>query len=289
MILAIFQNERVYEGNINFLKAIYPMPCLSRVMVDQDPVRQAGLRILQGPSSNTPPLFREDSFDPTTRIRRGRFYVAMSPNRRHWNADRVNHYPYAKPHAVDTQNYDMEVYDSLQNISGAVDGRPPIFLGDPGFNTAWHILSAERLFNGETLFTLKSISALGVLPDLNEGALPPDSAKQIRDGFEKVADAVHKYMPVPIVDVCREFTRVTLAAWLHTIGVDSNGDLASLINRIPATHVGVMSAARIVNRLHPRGKSSERERRDIRDVSDEDGELSVSLVAFLLREFNWAR
>jgi hypothetical protein len=25
MILAIFQNERVYEGNQNFLNAVYPM------------------------------------------------------------------------------------------------------------------------------------------------------------------------------------------------------------------------------------------------------------------------
>ena len=30
-------------------------------------------------------------------------------------------------------------------------------------------------------------------------------------------------MPVPIVDVCREFARVALAAWLQTIGVAPKG------------------------------------------------------------------
>ena len=33
MILAIFQNERVYEGNEVFLNAVYPMPSLSKIVV----------------------------------------------------------------------------------------------------------------------------------------------------------------------------------------------------------------------------------------------------------------
>ena len=31
MILAIFQDERVYEGNENLLNAVYPMPSVSSV------------------------------------------------------------------------------------------------------------------------------------------------------------------------------------------------------------------------------------------------------------------
>jgi hypothetical protein len=148
------------------------------------------------------------------------------------------------------------------------------------------------LFNSETLFTLKSAYTLGTLPDLVESALPTEKSKQILEGFEKVADAAHKYMPVPIIDVCREFARIILAAWLSTTGGKPDGD-DFLIKAVPDDRVGIKSAARIINRLHPRGKSSEQERqaqqgRDTRDVSDEDGELSVSLVGFLLREFRWA-
>ena len=170
--------------------------------------------------------------------------------------------------------------------------RPLIFIGDASYNTAWHVIGAERLFNSETLFTLKSANTLGILPDLDKGALPPEKRKQILEGFEKVADAAHKY--VPIVDVCREFVRVILAAWLPTVGREPKGDLGNLIKEVPDERVGIKSAAGIINRLHSRGKSSERERqaqkgRDIRDVSDEDGKLSVSLVGFLLREFGWAR
>ena len=74
--------------------------------------------------------------------------------------------------------------------------RPLIFLGDASYNTAWHVIGAERLFNSETLFTLKAANTLGILPDLVEGELPAERSNQILEGFEKVADAAHKYMPV---------------------------------------------------------------------------------------------
>jgi hypothetical protein len=85
-----------------------------------------------------------------------------------------------------------------------------------------------------------------------------------------------------------------LAAWLPVVGVESSkGDLADLIKKIPAANEGLRAAARIINRLHPRGKSSERERqadrgKDFRGVSSEDAELSVALIGFLLREAGWA-
>jgi hypothetical protein len=58
--------------------------------------------------------------------------------------------------------------------------------------------------------------------------------------------------------------------------------------------VGIKSAAGIINRLHPRGKSAEQEKqarqgRQLRDVCDEDAKLSISLIGFLLREFEWGR
>jgi hypothetical protein len=98
-----------------------------------------------------------------------------------------------------------------------------------------------------------------------------------------------------VVDVCREFARLIIAAWLPTIGVNPEGyDLGKLIEAVPVERTGIRSAASIINRFHPRGKSAEQERqaqkgRQIRNISNEDGELSISPVGFLLREFGWAR
>jgi hypothetical protein len=66
MTLAIFQNDRVYEGTAYLLNAVYPRPSLSRVAVD--PVTQKGAEIFAHVNPSSSPLFREDSFDPTTRI-----------------------------------------------------------------------------------------------------------------------------------------------------------------------------------------------------------------------------
>jgi hypothetical protein len=290
MTLAIFQNDRVYEGNSRLLNAIYPMPSLSRVV--SHPTMQKMPEIFAHVNPQTPPLFREDSFDPTTRIRRGRFYVPESPNIKQWPANQVNHYPYVQPILGMPLQYDMEAYAPLQPNRPSV--KSIILLGGAGYATAWRIIAAERLFNGETLFMLKSTNTLGTLPDIIADALPADRREQILEGLEKVAAVAHNQMPVPIIDVCREFARVLLAAWLPTVGENLSGDLGALVDAVPVNRLGVKAAAGIINRLHPRGKSAERENqarqgRQLRDVCDEDGELSVSLVAFLLREFEWAR
>src|SRR5882672_9305327 len=93
MIIAIFQDERVYEGKLNILNAVYPMPTLSKVVVD--PTTSEVPKVLGNLHPANPPLFREDSFDPTSRLRRGRFY---SPgDRRTFDPRWVNHNPYSQP------------------------------------------------------------------------------------------------------------------------------------------------------------------------------------------------
>lgn len=289
MMLAIFQNSRVYEGNENFLNAVYPIPSLTPVDVNR--LAEPALAILGNPHRAASILFREDSFDPTTRIRRGRFYALDNPNIRHWQSTRVTHYPYAQPVAGSPQDYPMNAYRALniqQPRRSAI-----VFLGGFSQSTPWYAVSAERLFNDEILFTLKAATSIGVLPDIAQELLPDEWHAQILAGAERVVDAALKYMPTPTVDVCREFTRVLLAAWLSHQGVNPDGgDLGALIKAIPKDRVGIASAANVINRLHPRGKSAEQERqarngRDIREICDEDSELSVSLVGFLLREMGW--
>lgn len=294
MILAIFQGARIYEGNSFSLNALYPMPTLSHVI--PDPITEALPEFLGNVNPIVPPLFREDSFDPTTRIRRGRFYTPDSPNRRVWPVERVSHFPYGPPTGGQPAQYDMDVYSSLQPLAAQ---KSQVFLGGVNNRTAWRVVDSERLFNNETLFTLKSAKTFGVLPELIDDKLPKEKRREIVQGAERVADSAYNYWPQPIVDGCREFACVIVDAWLPnvlpTVAQKQEGkDLAKLIEVIPEEYKCVMSAATIINRLHSRGKSSAQKRqaqkgRNIRDVSNEDGELSLSLAGFLLREFNWAR
>jgi hypothetical protein len=187
----------------------------------------------------------------------------------------------------------MDTYEPLQPPNPARGSALPlILLGDTGHKTAWRIVGSERLFIGETLFTLKSANTMGILPELILDALPEEKREQVAQAYEKVADAAYTYLPESVVDICREFVRTMLAGWLPTIGQEPKGDLGDLIRLVPADHVVLKSAAAIVGRLHARGKSSEKERqagkgRELRAVSREDGDLAIGLVACLLREFGW--
>jgi hypothetical protein len=171
MIFAIFQNERVYEGNLNFLHAIYPMPAVSKVSL----VAAGKLDLYDfGPvNSMMPPIFREDSFDPTTSVRRGRFYVPNNPSRHDWQAARVSDYPYGQPVAEGPRFYSCDAYTSFQGHPRHDPKKSLIFLGDLGHETAWRVVGTERLYNHELLITLKAIDTLGTLPDLNVAAMPP--------------------------------------------------------------------------------------------------------------------
>ncbi len=167
------------------------------------------LGIFGNPHFSTPPLFREDSFDPASRLRRGRFYVYRTA--RPYETNRVNHVPYAPPIGGFPLTFDMQVYESPQpskQIRCSV--RPVIFLGDNNYRTAWRIISIERLFNGESLFTLISTSPLGMLPDVNWAQVPPEKRAQVEQRFERVADAANRSAPESIVDACREFARLQL-------------------------------------------------------------------------------
>ena len=219
MILAVYRNLRVYEGEFS-LDALYPKPNLSHVI--GNPITQALPEFVGELNQTVLPLFREDSFDPTTRIRRGRFYTPDSPNKKEWPFDRVNHYPYGPDVGGRPASYWMDVYRPLQPHPAQ---KPLVFLGSVNNRTAWQVIDSERLSNDETLFTLKSANTFGLLPDIIENALPPEKRLQILQGVAKVADVAQIYMPEPIVDVCREFTRVIVAAWLPTVGKEPKGDL----------------------------------------------------------------
>jgi hypothetical protein len=98
-----------------------------------------------------------------------------------------------------------------------------------------------------------------------------------------------KYAPVSIVDVCRESAYVVLA---EKYGQAKDlGDLIRNIENSPAekTNIMVPSAAKIISRLHPRGKAAEQERQSragtpLRSVVEDDALLAIRLFGFLLTE-----
>lgn len=285
IILAKPNTGDYYEGNFAFLRPIYPRPNVSPVRFDN--LRNYGKVV-----------FREDSYDPTTRIRRGRFYKE-SQRKVEIPSDTMQHKPYPRP--VEFTRLDgvrvfefQSTYEQNNDLnSDLIKSRNyDVLIGQSPAETRWTVVDAECLDDGTTLFTLKSLSSFGLLPTLKT----KDS--EIISCTEKVIDAMLKFTPVSIVDVCRESTRIILANKYEN-RISRGKDLGEIIRNLDGKHdngklMMVLSAAKIINRFHPRGKTAEQEKQAtkeilLRSITDEDAILTVQLFGFLLRELDYAK
>ena len=269
-----------YEGNFSFLRPIYPRP-------NESPARLSNVAI---PGEI---VFREDSYDPTTRIRRGRFY-RQSQRTAQIPSGLVHHMPYPRP--IETVGGSggpvfefQSTYEQHNELNSAlITSRDyDVLIGQSPAETRWRVIDAESLNDGTTLFTLKSLSTFGLLPVLET------NNPEIVSAAEKVLDAALKFPPVSIVDVCREAARAIIAK-KYGEAFSSAKDLGDLIKKLdlelPKDDIMMISsAAKIINRFHPRGKTAEQEKRanagrPLRSIIDEDANLAVRLIGFLLTE-----
>lgn len=291
----------VYEGDENFMHAIHPLPTITEASCEfyENPIGHPGINV----------VFREDSFDPVTRIRRGRFYCDAG-GLNSISQDRVHNYPYGPnigsggPQGWKADRYLRRIGDEHLRKSTRIEGSQ-VCLGSGSHITCWRVVSVERISTGHLLFTLRAVSLAGVVPELAEVIRDKDgrdvSTAPVRQALDALVDALHKQQATPIVDVAREASRVVLATW---IGEAARGDdLGNVVKKIrcsegspsdPESRCVTRWASSIVSRLHPRGKSAEHEKQGtkglkLRTVVDEDAECAVHLVGLLLREIGWAK
>ncbi len=276
--LAVWQ-DAFYEGSGYAVRTVHPATVISPVSCDFIPTY-----------GGNEAIFREDSFDPVTRIRRGRLYVdKMSEHR--WDQVKIdNGNTYNWGNLRPTASYEPWKPDNNKKIDGSI-----IQIGTGGFETKWRIVGLEKIYIGHILLTLRANSLLGVIPELSDTITDKDGniidVKPVQTALDSLVDAFHRQQAIPTVDVARETARVILTYW---IGQSANTkDLGKVINEIPKNKDMAQWAASIINRLHPRGKSAEQENQAangvrLRPVAWEDTEVSVHLVGMLLREIGWS-
>lgn len=272
-----------YEGGIHNVRAIHPVPVISRAACDFVTI-----------TGGNELIFREDAFDPATRIRRGRLYVG----------GRSTH-PWGDVTVDGIQSYNWNtLHPDLTYVAWTPRANPQdildhaIQIGSGDFTTNWRIVAVEQLSIGHVMLTLRAQSLFGILPDLpailldeRKNPLQPDRLLRVKSSMGSLVDIFNRLQPVPTVDAARETARVILAAWIGSRA--DTMDLGGVIGLIPAHMRVLTSAAVIVNRLHPRAKSSEQETQAgegniLREPSEEDAEASVHLIAMMLRELGWA-
>ncbi len=268
-----------YEGSRHSVYSVRPLPVISPVTCDF--IAKVGREI----------VFREDDFDPVTRIRRGRIYVGGS-GAHQWDQVSIDgQHTYNWGTLLPTASYDAwHPEESSHDIIGQI-----IRIGSPKFKTSWQIVGAEKLTINHIMLTLRAKSFIGVIPDIKADITDNNGQKidvrPILVALDSLVDTYHRQQPTPTIDVARETARVILASYIGDKA--QRKDLKDVINSVPQEYTVVRSTATIINRMHPRGKSAEQEAQAarglrLRSITADDAEVSIHLVGLLIREIGWS-
>jgi hypothetical protein len=288
MMIGIRQgNYLVYQGLSGHGHALLPTPVLSMAAVLSSADELSQMRLGRGPS-DADLLFREDSFDAVTRIRRGRLYRATPSRPERWKVSTNHELP-------DQGRPDVYVFAFDSDLVGDI-GREAdkklIALGVTEAYTLWRIVHAERIVTGETLLTLRARSSLGILPELNEAAIPIDGKEKVIETLGKLTEAAYRAGPESIIDRARDVAQWSIGSWLAHREDDPKLrliDLWELAGKVQEIDFAVVrNTGRSLARLHARNKPNVQEEKGTRAVTEDDAEYALAAVGLLLREMKWA-
>lgn len=244
-------------------------------------------------------IFREDSFDPVTRTRRGRLYESQ-PGGVQPNQQRVGPHPYEDPMMrqvgaggrVAKSLYTFTACQPLLNLPNRGQGMT-LALGNARAASPWRIIQTEVLANGSVMVTLKSLSAFAIIPAVDYGQVAQEHRPAVADAIERVMNSAFREAPTSVVDHCRAALTVLLSRWLVQSGREDEAalalDLGPLARRMEAHEMScVANAAQIVARLHARGKPNEQQARGLRPPESGDDEFALESVGLAIRDLGWS-
>lgn len=259
-----------------------------------------------GPELPGDMLFRENYFNSAARVRRGRLYKKAS--QRTWEAKNVSHVPYCVNGFAGDIAGSFSVNKSYAMVDFPVSAGWTAVLGKGEAQSRWVVVIAERAEDGYYL-TLKSKTYFGVLPEVNRDTIPEANRQDILQALDAVVEAAPIQAPQPVIDACRNaaYHMITakfpesnpkggkdlgkLVAWLEREGRDKGKPGRKTCAEVASALVCMLDsyAGYLVNELHSRAKANAAAQHGTRPVSQQDANLAVDAIAFLLQDFGWAR
>ncbi|MEK6663376.1 MAG: hypothetical protein AABY73_05860 [Pseudomonadota bacterium] len=243
--------------------------------------------------------FREDMFDPVSRIRRGRFYKFLGTKGAQW-------YVFPFPHVIIPQvktNDDglisvpsLGEYRSCAisaELSNLGISHAAVVLGKGKSSTIWSIIHVETGFTGEEMVTLKARQSLGALPELDMKKLQEMQGRNIQEALQTLEDDYHLASPESVVDRANEAATRIMNAFLQLKSHSPQDSLfkaiteASKLNQQDKKEI-VRNAADVVRLLHGRTKYAVQREKNTRVVREQDAELAVQCIGVMLCDLGWA-
>lgn len=288
-----------YEGMDAPIHPIISNPNISRAVLISDDADLSSIPSRISDVHNTW-IFREDSFDSVTRTRRGRLYTRHDPgqpvrlNVRPHPADYPAvpsiHLAGIVPKDIFTYIRCSAILDKLNQGMGL-----RLALGSADAFSLWRIIQTEVLANRTVLVTLKSLSAFGILPELDLNKIDPGHQSAVHAAYDRALNSAFKESPISVVDHCKNAIAVTLSRWLVQMGTSPTvltkdiGEVAKAAAAAPHNMYALEKISLVVGRLHARGKGNEQHTQEVRIPTEEDAQLSLESYGFVLRDIGWAR
>lgn len=286
----------IYEGHGSWGRAIWPAPVLfPAVITSSSSGHLVPAKDCWGIDSY---IFREISFDPVSRVRRGFIYQA--------NKNMQPHEWHVYPHpAMITENRLMDGNGVLKKslhtfgcfsvknaLKDHANAAPLILLGTQKSFSIWNLLSFETDAAQRELLTLKSRGNIGVLPNIHYDRIHGDCKDLVREKINALLEDVYHAGAESVVDRCREAITAILIAYCQDNKIVVAGkDLYQLI-KIMIQHEDdkkvVLNLADTVRIFHTRGKTVGKLAHQARRVSEHDAELAVQAVGAILCDLKLA-
>lgn len=290
----------VYEGSSSWGGyAIRPSPIVTAAaIVSSATERLKGIDTRDVLS--VPLVFREDAFDPVSRIRRGRFYERNLSQPITWQVyphpDLVGEERQANRQGVISK--DLATFHSCavsQKYFAIVEGQPLVILGYTEQFTAWTVVSSELSLTGEEIVALRSRASFGALPEPQWDEVPEQGRSQVKRTLDILAEDIYRAGPESVIDRARDAASAILSAYAVDKGLaDATKDLGKLVGILGQLPRGdrpniCTDGGDIIAILHPRAKPSEQAIRPLRPIREQDAELAVQLVGTMLCDLGWAQ
>lgn len=238
-------------------------------------------------------IFKEDFFDPITKIRRGRIFNAESTQPRNWY---VHHPARQDLRKVDcrygtAQQIELITYqkDPLNNLRHS-NVYPDLIIGKEPFVSIWKIISIETSFSGTPVLTLKSYRSFGAIPDLIPNAIPETARSKLIAALDKVENSSNRLGPTDVVDRCRDALSIVFAHLIDEPDKDLSKSINSYVVKFNSSKDNLVSwAGKIVARLHSRGKPNEQVKQGVDDLGEEDAQIALKCLWLIFVEIGWAK
>lgn len=287
----------IYEGQSTRGHPLWPAPLIFQTVIasESDEEFKAAK---SGRMDALSFLFREDTYNSSSRVRKGRLYVASEALIQTWQV---------YPHPALNENFDGSIYADhngkfrhkelctfssfrLRSYLKREGVAKPIFLiGTEDSFTIWSLVNIETTATGDELIIIRARKSIGALPSIHKDKILKADGKSVIEYMDKLEEDLYRAGPESIVDRSREATTAILSKYLQSENIKANGkDLNQLADLCLKKKLEIVTnSAKTIARLHARGKHAEQEKRSPRRITEQDAETAVQLVGMILCDISW--